>query len=311
MKERLVIGTRASALALWQAHWVKDSLAAGFPQCEIEIRHIETTGDRIQDVPLAKIGGKGLFTEELEAAMLAGEIDMAVHSMKDMPTELPPGLTIAAVTERLHPGDALVSPHYKTLERLPRGARIGTSSLRRRAQLRCLRPDLEIVELRGNVDTRLKKLGTDQLDGVILAVSGLCRLGLDGHITQILPFEVCLPAAGQGALAVETRDGDGAVREMIKILEHEPTRLAIAAERAMLAEMEGGCQIPIGVFARIEGQLLHMDGLVADPEGRACIRERLAGPRQQAEGLGRRLARALLDRGGREILAKLRMEKKP
>lgn len=308
MKERLVIGTRASALALWQAHWVKDSLAARFAPCEIEIRHIITTGDRIQNVPLAKIGGKGLFTRELETAMLGGEIDLAVHSMKDMPTALPQGLTIAAVTERTHPGDALVSPRYKTLDQLPAGARIGTSSLRRRAQLRWRRPDLEIVELRGNVDTRLKKMRSDNLDGIILAAAGLHRLGLANQITQLLPFEICLPAVGQGALAIETRAGDEAVGGMVKTLEHGPTRLAIAAERAMLAEMEGGCQIPIGVFARLHGPFLHLEGLVADPAGRQCIRKTLTGPWEQAEELGRTLARTLLALGGAEILAKLRME---
>lgn len=310
MKERLVIGTRASALALWQAHWVKDSLAGKFPRCQIELRHIVTTGDKIQDVPLAKIGGKALFTKEIETALLAGEIDLAVHSMKDMPTVLPEGLMIAAVTERLHPGDALIAPAYKSLEKLPSGARIGTSSLRRRAQIRAYRPDLEIVELRGNVDTRIKKLSADQLDGIILAVAGLHRLGLDGHITQKLPLTVCLPAVGQGALAIETRRDDTAVMTMVQRLEHVPARLAITAERAMLDEMEGGCQIPVGVYAWLEGACLHMEGLIADLEGQTCIRESITGPWQTAEALGRKLARILLARGGREILTRLRMETK-
>lgn len=308
MRERLVIGTRASALALWQAHWVRDQLADGFPQCKIEIRHIVTTGDKIQDVPLSKIGGKALFTKEIEFAMLAGEIDLAVHSMKDMPTILPEGLMLAAVTERMHPGDALISPAYKRIENLPQGARIGTSSLRRRAQIRAYRPDLEIVELRGNVDTRIKKLSTDQLDGIILAVAGLRRLGLDDHITQILPTEACLPAVGQGALAIETRMDDAAILAMVKTLEHKPTRLAVTAERAMLDEMEGGCQVPIGAYAYVEENSLRMEGLVADLDGKTCIRETIAGPLQDAEALGRELARTLLGRGGQEILTKLRME---
>jgi hydroxymethylbilane synthase len=308
MKERLIIGTRASALALWQAHWVRDSLAVKFPQCDIEIRHIVTTGDKIQDVPLAKIGGKALFTKEIETAMLAGEIDLAVHSMKDMPTVLPEGLIIAAVTERMHPGDALIAPAYKTLENLPGGARIGTSSLRRRSQVRLVRPDLEIVELRGNVDTRIKKLSTDCLDGIILAVAGLHRLGLEEHITQILPLKTCLPAVGQGALALEAREDDIAVIMMLKTLEHEPTRLAITAERAMLDELEGGCQIPIGAFAWIEGTYLHIEGLIADVDGKTCIREIMTGSWPEAAELGRKLARTLLGRGGRDILTRLRME---
>jgi hydroxymethylbilane synthase len=303
MKERLVIGTRASTLALWQAHWVRDSLARKFPQCEVEIRHIATTGDKIQDVPLAKIGGKALFTKEIEMAILAGEIDLAVHSMKDMPTVLPEGLFVAAVPERMYPGDVLLSPLHKTLEGLPRGARVGTSSLRRRAQVRVTRPDLEIVELRGNVDTRIKKISTDQLDGIILAAAGLQRLGLDDQITQMLPLETFLPAAGQGALAIETRMEDTEVVAMVQTLEHGPSRLAITAERAMLGEMAGGCQVPIGVYARIAGATLHMEGLIADLNGETCIRESLSGSRYNAEGLGRELARVLLARGGREILA--------
>lgn len=308
MKSRLVIGTRASALALWQAHWVKDSLLAQFPQCDIEIRHIVTTGDRIQDVPLAKIGGKALFTKEIEVAMLAGEIDLAVHSMKDMPTVLPEGLVIAAIPQRLDPGDALVAPVYKTIDNMPKGARIGTSSLRRRAQLRAYRPDLEIVELRGNVDTRLKKLGTDKLDGIILAVAGLRRLGLGEHITQCLPPEICLPAVGQGALAIETRIDDAEVLAMVKTLDNDRARLAVTAERAMLDEMEGGCQVPIGVYAFVEGDTLHMEGLVADLDGEICLRETISGSCHNHEALGRTLAQRLLARGGQRILNSLRME---
>lgn len=308
MKSRLVIGTRASALALWQAHWVRDNLLARFPHCDIEIRHIVTTGDRIQDVPLAKLGGKALFTKEIEVAMLAGEIDLAVHSMKDLPTVLPEGLVIAAVPQRLDPGDALVAPAYKTIDNLPQGARIGTSSLRRRAQLRAYRPDLEIVELRGNVDTRLKKLATDKLDGIILAVAGLKRLGLGEHITQFLPPEICLPAVGQGALAIETRLLDPEVIAMVETLDDEGARLAVTAERAMLDEMEGGCQVPIGVYAFVEGDMLHMEGLVADLDGETCIRERITGACQDHEALGRVLAQKLLARGGQQILTTLRME---
>lgn len=301
-KNRLVIGTRGSKLALWQANHIAGRLAAEHPGLEILLRHIVTTGDKILDVPLAKIGGKGLFTKELENAMLAGEIDLAVHSLKDMPTELPAGLTLAAITERLDPGDAFISPRYKTIDQLPQGATIGTSSLRRKAQLLMYRPDLKIVDLRGNIDTRLRKLEQENLDGILLAVSGLTRLGWDDSITQIVPMDICLPAVGQGALALEAREGDSEVLTLLACLEHADTRHAVSAERAFLREVEGGCQIPIGVYGRMENAKLLLEAVIASPDGASAIREKTEGNAADAARLGRELACRMLDAGGRRLL---------
>lgn len=305
MTAKLVVGTRGSKLALWQASHIAALLRQRHPGCEITLKHILTTGDKILDVPLAKIGGKGLFTKELEKELLAGGIDLAVHSLKDMPTELPSGLVIGAVTERADPGDALISPQYKTLAALPTGARVGTSSLRRRAQLLAARPDLAITDLRGNLDTRLAKLAERQLDAVVLAVAGLRRLGWEDRITQILPRDVCLPAVGQGALAVETRAGDDRVLGMLAPLHHEQTALAVTAERAFLNEVEGGCQVPIGVFARVENGCLALDAVILSPDGKTRLADTIGGPPAAAEALGRTLARRMYDAGGREILAGL------
>ncbi|WP_425059124.1 Porphobilinogen deaminase [Sporomusa carbonis] len=307
MKQKLVIGTRGSKLALWQADHVAACLRRHYPSVAIELKNMVTTGDKILDVPLAKIGGKGLFTKELEVAMLSGEIDLAVHSLKDMPAELPDGLILAAVTERVDPGDALISPQYKTLDKLPAGARVGTSSLRRRAQLLHARPDLTIVDLRGNLDTRLKKLTTENLDAIMLATAGLKRLGWDKHITQILPQAICLPAVGQGALAIEARANDAETLSMLAFLNHEPTYRATLAERSFLAEVEGGCQIPIGVYAQIDtedGQL-KMTAVIMSPDGQKAVRDSIQGDPAQAVALGHTLAGRMLDHGGREILAKL------
>lgn len=306
MKQRLVIGTRGSKLALWQANYIAGCLREHYPNVNIELKNMVTTGDRILDVPLAKIGGKGLFTKELELAMLSGEIDLAVHSLKDMPTELPDGLILAAVTQRLDAGDALISPEYKTLDNLPVNAKVGTSSLRRKAQLLHVRPDLTIVDLRGNLDTRLKKLAAEQLDAIVLAVAGLKRLGWDEHITQVLPQAVCLPAVGQGALALEARANDVQTLAMLQFLNDEPTRQATLAERSFLAEVEGGCQIPIGVFGRLEadGQL-SLTAVIMSPDGRDVVRDAIAGMPSEAAKLGRLLAVRMLASGGREILAKL------
>ncbi|MBP2637413.1 MAG: hemC [Firmicutes bacterium] len=306
MKRNLVIGTRASKLALWQANHVAACLRERYPDMEIELKNMVTTGDKILDVPLAKIGGKGLFTKELEVAMLSGEIDLAVHSLKDMPTELPEGLILAAVTERVDPGDALISPEYQTLDKLPVNARVGTSSLRRKAQLLHARPDLDIVDLRGNLDTRLKKLITEKLDAILLAVAGLRRLGWDEHITQVLPQNICLPAVGQGALAIEARQNDTDTLELLAFLNHEPTRQATLAERAFLAEVEGGCQIPIGVYAQVtDPNMLQVQAVIMSPDGKAVVRETASGQTGEAAELGRTLAVCMLENGGREILAKL------
>ena len=306
MKRKLVIGTRASKLALWQANHVAACLRERYPDREIELKNMVTTGDKILDVPLAKIGGKGLFTKELEVAMLSGEIDLAVHSLKDMPTELPAGLILAAVTERVDPGDALISPEYKTLDKLPANARVGTSSLRRKAQLLNARPDLAIVDLRGNLDTRLKKLTTEKLDAILLAVAGLKRLGWDEHITQVLPQTICLPAVGQGALAIEARQNDAETLELLAFLNHEPTRQATLAERAFLAEVEGGCQIPIGVYAQVTGHnLLQVQAVIMSPDGKEVVRDIASGQTSEAVELGHTLAVRMLKNGGQEILRKL------
>lgn len=301
-KKRIVIGTRGSKLALWQANHIAGRLAAEHPGLEIELRHIVTTGDKILDVPLAKIGGKGLFTKELENAMLSGEIDLAVHSLKDMPTELPAGLFLAAITERMNPGDAFISPRYKTIDKLPQGAQIGTSSLRRKAQLLIHRPDLHIVDLRGNIDTRLKKLEQEALDGILLAVSGLTRLGWDDRITQVVPMDICLPAVGQGALAIEAREGDSEVLPLLSCLEHNDTRYAVTAERAFLREVEGGCQIPIGVYGRMDCDQLIIQAVIASPDGTSAIRDKASGGAADAASLGITLARRMLDAGGRHLL---------
>lgn len=306
VKQKLVIGTRGSKLALWQANHVAACLRERYPGVAIVLKNMVTTGDRILDVPLAKIGGKGLFTKELEVAMLSGEIDLAVHSLKDMPTELPAGLILAAVTERVDPGDALISPAYKTLDNLPVNARVGTSSLRRKAQLLNARPDLTIVDLRGNLDTRLKKLTIEKLDAILLAVAGLRRLGWAEHITQVLPQTICLPAVGQGALAIEARQADTETLAMLDFLNHEPTRQATLAERTFLAEVEGGCQIPIGVYGQLEpaGQL-NLQAVIMSPDGKEAIKDTITGSPAEAAMLGHTLAVRMLDNGGREILAKL------
>jgi len=306
VKQKLVIGTRGSKLALWQANHVAACLRERYPNVVIELKNMVTTGDKILDVPLAKIGGKGLFTKELEVAMISGEIDLAVHSLKDMPTELPVGLLLAAVTERVDPGDALISPEYKTLDNLPVNAKVGTSSLRRKAQLLNARPDLTIVDLRGNLDTRLRKLTTEKLDAILLAVAGLRRLGWDEHITQVLPQNICLPAVGQGALAIEARQSDAETLAMLAFLNHEPTRQATLAERTFLAKAEGGCQIPIGVFGQFDqGGQLSLTAVIMSPDGKEAIRDAIAGRPAEAARLGYTLAARMLDNGGREILAKL------
>ena len=304
-RQKLVIGTRSSKLALWQANYIAGCIRTEYPEIEVILLHIMTTGDKILDVPLAKIGGKGLFTKEIENAMLAGEIDVAVHSLKDMPTELPPDLMLAAITERADPGDALISPQYRTIDNLPQGAKVGTSSLRRKAQLLKYRPDLRISDLRGNLDTRLKKMDTEGLDAIILAVAGLKRLGWQDLITQILPYNICLPAVGQGALALEARTNDLDVRTMLEFLNHPETRWAVEAERAYLTEVEGGCQIPIGVYGYIKEELLTLEAVILSLDGTREIRQTISGAPSEAKLLGQTLAQDMLSAGGREILQEL------
>lgn len=301
----LVIGTRGSKLALWQAEWVQARLRQLEPGLSVSLKRIKTTGDKILDTPLATIGGKGLFIKEIEDALLHGEIDLAVHSMKDVPTYLPEGLEILAIPEREDPRDVLISRGGVPLSRLEAGARIGTSSLRRQAQLLHVRPDLDIRILRGNVDTRLRKLDAGEYDGIILAAAGLRRLGWSDRVTEVLPAEVCLPAIGQGAIGLEARADDRFVRDVTTRLDHRPTRMAVTAERALLERLEGGCQVPIAAHATISGETLTMSALVAGVNGRRLVRDSIQGSVSEAQRLGVRLAERLLERGAAEILREI------
>ena len=308
-RERLRVGTRGSRLALWQADLVAQRLRAAFPDLEVIRVVIRTTGDRVLDTALSKIGDKGLFTRELETALFDGGIDVAVHSLKDLPTELPDGLELGAVLEREDPRDALVSPSGRRLAELPRGARIGTSSLRRRAQLLAARPDLEIVDLRGNVPTRVEKVEHGDCDAAVLALAGLVRLGLEAKIAERLAPQVLLSAAGQGAIAVQARAGDEAVAARLAPLDHLATRLAVTAERALLARLEGGCQVPIGALATPANGQLTLLALVADLDGREVVRgEESAEVRDAgaAAALGGGLGERLLEEGAAAILARVR-----
>lgn len=305
MKASLCIGTRGSKLALWQAEWVKQALEARHPHLHVALRIIKTRGDKILDVPLAKVGGKGLFVKEIEEALLSGDIDVAVHSMKDMPGDIPDGLCIGAVPERENPLDVWISRRGVPLEDLRPGDRIGTSSLRRSAQLLHFRPDLNIVPLRGNLDTRLKKLEGAELDGIILAAAGVRRLGLEDRITAYLQEDRLLPAAGQGALCIEIRRNDHETAEMLSFLDHEPTRQVVLGERAFLHRLQGGCQVPIAAHGRIDGVAMFLEGLVASVDGRRIIRDSVCGPAIQSESLGIQLAERLLANGGDRLLDEL------
>lgn len=305
VKQKIIIGTRGSKLALWQAGYIAECLRTMNPEMKVELKHIVTTGDKILDVPLAQIGGKGLFTKELEVAMLSGEIDLAVHSLKDMPTELPAGLTLAATTERMDPHDAFVSRKYANLSELPTGAVVGTSSLRRKAQLLRLRSDLNIVSLRGNLDTRLRKLDEGQFDAIVLAAAGLRRLGWGDRIAALLSPDECLPAVGQGVLAIETRSDDWEVLAAVARLNDPETRACVTAERTFLAVVQGGCQVPVGVFGRMDGGRLVLAARILSLDGVRCIEGKLAGNPADAESLGETLARRLVDAGGGTILAEL------
>lgn len=301
------IGTRGSALALWQARWVKARLEEAHDGLSCELVIIKTRGDAITDRPLALVGGKGLFVKEIEEALLSGAIDLAVHSLKDMPSALPEGLVIGAVPERANPFDAWVRPSGApplAVADLPHGALVGTSSLRRVAQLKAMRPDLETIALRGNVDTRLRKLDAREggLEAIMLACAGLERLGLGARVTAALGPELMLPAVGQGALAIEVRAEDPVVGPIIAVLEHRPTRIAVTAERALLAGLEGSCQIPIAGYARVVGERVHLEGLVADPSGAPSLRDAAEGAAADARALGAGLAERLLESGGRAIL---------
>ncbi len=303
MKTNLIIGTRQSLLALWQSNYIAGRLREEYPGCEVTLKKIVTKGDRILDVPLAKIGDKGLFTKEIELELLDGTIDLAVHSLKDMPTVLPQGLCLTAITERANAGDAFVSNKYNSIEEMPEGSVLGTSSLRRRAQFLAKRPDLKIVDLRGNVDTRLKKLDEGQMDAIILAAAGLTRLGHEDRIKQIIPQDYCLPAVGQGALAIECRSDNFQVRQMLDFLNDTPTKQATDAERAFLGLLEGGCQVPIGVHAEVKDGHLNMTAVIASLDGSTLLRDTAEGEAKDAIAIGRALGQKMLDNGGKEILA--------
>jgi hydroxymethylbilane synthase len=305
MQESLKIGTRASKLALWQANWVKSALIEAYPQQNIELVTIKTKGDKILDVPLAKIGGKGLFVKEIEQALLDGRIDIAVHSMKDMPAEIPAGLCIGAIPTRGDPADVLISKNDLHFSELKQGSVIGTSSLRRGAQIRHMRPDIIIVPLRGNVETRLKKLQTENLDAVVLAAAGVKRLDLEHRITEYLNSDIMLPAVGQGALSIEIRQNDLDVQPMIKALDDPQTHAIVTGERAFLNQLGGSCQVPIAGHGVISRNTFNLTGLVADLDGSRILKATLSGPPDSTETIGISLAQQLLGRGADKILEQL------
>ncbi|MEO5358522.1 MAG: hydroxymethylbilane synthase [Nitrospirae bacterium YQR-1] len=302
-KRKLIIGTRGSTLALWQANWVKSEIQKIQPEVEVELRTIKTTGDKILDVPLSKVGGKGLFVKEIEESLLAGESDLAVHSMKDVPVEFPEGLHLAAILRRETAEDALISRSGLKFMDLPAGSKLGTSSLRRACQLLSLRPDIEILQLRGNLDTRIRKLDERQFDAIVVAAAGLNRLGLSGRITESLETSVCLPAIGQGAVGVECRTDDNVVNSIVAKLNHSDTEVCVLAERALLKRLQGGCQVPIAAHATLIGNgILRLVALVGSVSGDRIIKGVKEGKVADAETTGVALAQELLNRGAKEIL---------
>ncbi len=310
-KNKVVIGTRASKLALWQAEWVKAELERMNPGLQVELNKIKTTGDKILDVPLAKVGGKGLFVKEIEEALLRGEADLAVHSMKDVPTEFPQGLHLAVICEREDPRDAFIAPlegtkfKVQSFADLPDGASLGTSSLRRSSQLLSIRPDLKIVQLRGNLETRFRKLDEGQFDAMILAAAGVKRLGWQHRITEIIDPSVSLPAIGQGAIGIECRTDDEAINSLIAPLNYKETSICVRAERALLKRLQGGCQVPIAAHAVIKAGRLVMDGLVGSVTGDRIVKEHLEGNIEDAETIGITLGEKLLSMGADKILAEV------
>ncbi|NOY70188.1 MAG: hydroxymethylbilane synthase [Deltaproteobacteria bacterium] len=304
-KETIIIGTRGSRLALWQAEWVRDRLGEEFPDMSVELSVIKTIGDKILDVPLAKIGGKGLFVKEIEEALLSGRIDIAVHSMKDMPAELPDGLCIAAIPEREDPRDVFISANGKSLQDQRTGAVIGTSSLRRSSQVLHYRPDVGIIPLRGNLDTRLKKLDSGGMDAIILAAAGVKRLGMADRISQVIPSDIILPAVAQGALCIEARQEDEETLSILSKLHHRKSALAVRAERAFMRRLEGGCQVPIAALAGLDGKQLEIVGLVAEIDGSSLLKETVAGDIEHPEDAGLELSQRLLDQGAGDIIQRL------
>ncbi len=306
MREKLIIGSRGSDLALWQTRFVKAKLEELFPALKLEIEIIKTTGDKMLDVALAKIGDKGLFTRQIETALLNREIDLAVHSLKDLQTVQPEGLTIGAVLAREMPNDVLISKRYASIDDLPKGARVATGSLRRKSQLLHYRPDLQIFEIRGNVPTRIKKLEESNLDAMILAFAGVHRLGLDSYIKQIIPFETMLPAVGQGAMAVEIRSDDVKIRELLQKLNDPETNFCITEECEFFHTLECGCQVPIGANAFLESDKIFLEGMAGNLEGIVNLRDSISGDKKDAADLGRQLAQRLIERGANRLLEETR-----
>ncbi len=300
--DQINIGTRGSPLALWQANWIKSQLEKLHERLKVNLIKIKTSGDIIQDVPLAKVGGKGLFTKEIEESMLRYETDIAVHSMKDVPVQFPPALILSVVTQREDPRDVLVSRKGLKLDGLPKGAKVGTGSFRRTTQLLHYRPDLEMVPMRGNLETRLRKLESEGLDAIILAAAGLIRLGLADRITEYIEPEIMLPGGGQGAVGIESRKEDIGVMQRIFPLDHEESHTALEAERGFLTRLEGGCQVPIGVYATIEGDSLYLRGLVGSLDGKQIIKAEKRGSTKDPERIGMELAGEILEMGADKIL---------
>lgn len=303
--QQLTIATRKSALALWQAEYVKAELEKKHPELEVKLLKLSSKGDQLLDSPLAKIGGKGLFVKELEQAIYRGDADIAVHSMKDVPMVFPEGLKLGPICPREKPFDAFVSNHYKSIDDLPKGALVGTSSLRRQSQILAYRPDLKVDWLRGNVNSRLAKLDDEMFDAIILAEAGLLRLEMPERVAQSIPDSICLPSCGQGAVGIELRDGDTKTSEIIKHLADSDTETTVTAERAMNTYLNGGCQVPIAGYAVLDGQQLHMRGLVASEDGSTILKAECKGDKSQAKAIGEQVAKDLLAQGAGELLAAL------
>ena len=308
LKKEVVLGTRDSQLAVWQTNWVLENLKKLNPDRVFQVKYIKTQGDKILDVALSKIGDKGLFTKELEAALLAGEIDLAVHSLKDIPTRLPQGCKIGCITKRENPHDVVISSKGYTLDTLPKEAKVGTGSLRRRAQILNYRNDLKPEDLRGNLNTRLRKMVDEDYDAIILAAAGIIRMGWQDKITQYIPVSISLPAVGQGSLGIEIREDDQDTAQIISSLHHEQSASEILAERALLAHLEGGCQIPIGALGKVHEKSIILEAMVAALDGKTLIRDSIQGCISKSEELGIQLAQKLLQKGAGEILKQVRQE---
>jgi len=308
LKKEIVLGTRDSQLAVWQTNWVLEKLKELNPDKIFTIKYIKTQGDKILDVALSKIGDKGLFTKELEVALLDGEIDLAVHSLKDIPTRLPQGCKIGCITKRENPQDVVISSKGYTLDTLPKGAKVGTSSLRRRAQILNYRNDLKLEDIRGNLSTRLNKMVSEDFDAIILAAAGVIRMGWHDNITQYIPMDISLPAVGQGALGIEIREDDPYIQQIITPLNHEESAYEVLAERSLLSYLEGGCQIPIGALGKVDGKSMTLEAVVASLDGNTIIRDKIQGCTSESKELGIQLAERLIEKGAREILKEVRQE---